>query len=205
MILCSGLIVFNKKMGFACCGLAASMVFQCIAYGLYLEFAFICRAISVIGGLLMLYADTNLKQDKNSNLVFADFSNLSHSYKTKLFLFFGRILLVGLFFILIFTGEKTLFRYFIAGLAVVGCIMVIVGFKAQHTAVIFLVILSIFNLMLNNWWNLHYENPQRFFLKLNFRDVKKYDFFQIMSVCGGFLLLINNGSGQLSVDHKRKT
>jgi len=87
-------------------------------------------------------------------------------------------------------------RVLVSVIGFVACVMVIVGFKAKFSAVMLVVILSIFNIIVNNFWTLHEHHPQK--------DFAKYDFFQILSIVGGLLLLVNMGPGQFSVDEKKK-
>jgi len=43
--------------------------------------------------------------------------------------------------------------------------MVSVGFKAKWSAALLVIILSIFNVFVNNWWSIPKEHHQRDFLK----------------------------------------
>ena len=43
--------------------------------------------------------------------------------------------------------------------------MVAVGFKAKYSASFLVLLLSIFNVFINNWWSVHTAHPQRDFLK----------------------------------------
>jgi uncharacterized membrane protein YphA (DoxX/SURF4 family) len=93
-------------------------------------------------------------------------------------------------------GEFTPLRIAVSIISFVGCIMVVVGFKAKWSAVFLVAFLCISNVLLNNWWSLHHLHPKRDFLK--------YDFFQTLSIIGGFLLLVNLGPGGISVDEQKK-
>lgn len=96
--------------------------------------------------------------------------------------------------------------------------MVAVGFKAKWSASFLVVLLSVFNVAVNNWWSVNSAHPARDFLK--------YDFFQTLcayngyseyifplfivhltwytAIVGGLILLVNMGPGGLSVDEKKK-
>lgn len=65
--------------------------------------------------------------------------------------------------------------------------MVAVGFKARWSAIFLVLVLSIMNIFVNNFWSVHSAHPQRDFLK--------YDFFQTLSIVGGLILLVNMGPG----------
>ena len=111
---------------------------------------------------------------------------------------FGRILLIFLFGALGFTSDGfSLGRILFGALAAVSCLMVAVGFKAKYSAMFLVAILCVFNIFINQWWAHSPESAERDFLR--------YDFFQMLSIMGGFLLLVNAGPGELSLDEKKKT
>ena len=68
------------------------------------------------------------------------------------FQFAGRVLLIFLFIGFVFAGDWGWGRVIVSILGFVACVMVVVGFKAKFSAVMLVVILSIFNLLVNNFW-----------------------------------------------------
>ncbi|KAI8921157.1 hypothetical protein PhCBS80983_g03743 [Powellomyces hirtus] len=185
--------IIKKHTEYAVAGLACVIVSQSLGYGLLFDSAFFFRNLSVAGGLLMLLADAMASKRKT---IFAGLPSLNETDKATYLQLFGRILLVFLFLSFIFAGEFSALRVAVSLVALVGCVMVVVGFKAKWSAWMLVTFLSISNVVLNNWWNLHHSHPQRDFLK--------YDFFQTLSIMGGFLLLTNLGPGGLSMDEKKK-
>ncbi|KAI9197419.1 SURF4 family-domain-containing protein [Polychytrium aggregatum] len=173
------------------------VVSQAIGYGLIFDMNFLFRNISVIGGLLMLLADASLTNSgRKKNSYDGALLNVNVVQQGEYILLAGRVLLVFLFLSFIFGGELTPLRILVSIVSGIGCIMVVVGFKAKWSAWILITFLSISNFFLNNWWNLHHNHPQK--------DFQKYDFFQTLSIMGGFLLLVNLGPGGLSMDEKKK-
>ncbi|KAJ3181259.1 hypothetical protein HDU87_001388 [Geranomyces variabilis] len=185
--------IAKKHTEYAVAGLALVIVSQSLGYGLLFDSAFFFRNLSVAGGLLMLLADSMASKRKT---IFAGLPSLNETDRATYLQLFGRILLVFLFMSFIFAGEFSALRVAVSIVALVACVMVVVGFKAKWSAWMLVTFLSISNVVLNNWWNLHHAHPQRDFLK--------YDFFQTLSIMGGFLLLTNLGPGGLSMDEKKK-
>ncbi|KAI9017070.1 SURF4 family-domain-containing protein [Gaertneriomyces semiglobifer] len=169
------------------------IISQSLGYGLLFDSAFFFRNLSVAGGLFMLLADSMASKRRT---IFAGLPSLNENDKATYLQLLGRVLLVFLFLSFIFAGEFSALRLGVSLVAFAGCIMVVVGFKAKYSAWMLVAFLSISNVVLNNWWNLHHNHPQRDFLK--------YDFFQTLSIMGGFLLLTNLGPGGLSMDEKKK-
>jgi uncharacterized membrane protein YphA (DoxX/SURF4 family) len=88
------------------------------------------------------------------------------------FLLAGRILLIFLFIGFIFQGEWSIVRLFVSIFGLAACVMVAVGFKARWSAIFLVLVLSVLNVFVNNFWSVHSAHPQRDFLK--------YDFFQTL-------------------------
>eukprot|EP00842_Homolaphlyctis_polyrhiza_P000301 jgi/Hompol1/1271/HPOL_000647-RA len=193
MLVCSVLAIAKRHTEIAVGGLFTVVAAQSYAYGLLFKLDFFFRNLSIIGALLMLLADNFSGKRKP---LFAGLPTINETDKNAYLQLFGRILLVFLFLGFILTGEYSLLRVVISCISFVGCIMVVVGFKAKISAWFMITFLSISNVLLNNWWSLHHTHPQRDFLK--------YDFFQTLSIMGGFLLLANLGAGGYSMDEKKK-
>ncbi|KAF2428694.1 putative COPII-coated vesicle protein SurF4/Erv29 [Tothia fuscella] len=192
MTACSTAIIIRKRSDQAVVGLLVVVFAQAIGYGLIFDLNFFLRNLSVVGGLLMVLSDSWVRQTK----AFAGLPQLDEKDRKMYVQFAGRILLVFLFVGFVFAGEWSIWRVLVSLFGFVACVMVVVGFKAKFSAVMLVLILSIFNLLVNNWWTLHPHHPHK--------DFAKYDFFQILSIVGGLLLLVNMGPGQFSVDEKKK-
>lgn len=77
----------------------------------------------------------------------------------------GRVLLIFLFLGVMIQGEWSIGRFIVSLIGLSACGMIAVGFKAKWSAAFLVVILSIFNVFVNNWWSVHSAHPQRDFLK----------------------------------------
>ncbi|KAJ3005102.1 hypothetical protein HKX48_000874 [Thoreauomyces humboldtii] len=185
--------IAKKHTEYAVAGLAVVIVSQSLGYGLLFDSSFFLRNLSVAGGLLMLLADAMASKRKN---LFAGLPSLNEADKATYLQLGGRILLVFLFLSFILAGELSFLRVAVSLVALAACVMVVVGFKAKWSAWFLVTFLSISNVVLNNFWSLHHAHPQR--------DFQKYDFFQTLSIIGGFLLLTNLGPGGMSMDEKKK-
>jgi uncharacterized membrane protein YphA (DoxX/SURF4 family) len=168
------------------------VILQGLGYGLLFDLSFFLRNLSVVGGLLMVFSETLATKKK----LFAGLPSISETDRRKYVQLAGRILLIFLFIGFIFQGNWSIARVFVSIVGLGACIMVAVGFKAKWSASFLVLLLSVFNVLVNKWWSVHPAHPQRDFLK--------YDFFQTLSIVGGLLLLVNMGPGGISVDEKKK-
>lgn len=192
MLTCSTLVIARRFSGYAVGGLIGVVVSQALGYGLIFDLNFFLRNLSVMGGLLMVLSDSWIRKTQ----AFAGLPQLEEKDRKMYFQLAGRVLLIFLFVGFVFSGEWTIGRIIVSLLGLVACVMVVVGFKAKASATLLVVILSIFNVLVNNFWTLHEHHPHK--------DFAKYDFFQILSIVGGLLLLVNSGPGKVSFDEKKK-
>ncbi|EEQ28674.1 ER-derived vesicles protein erv29 [Microsporum canis] len=188
----SVLVIARKHSEYAVAGLLGVVVAQALGYGLLIDITFIVRNLSVIGGLLMVLSDSWVRK----KFMPAGLPQLEEKDRKMYVQFAGRVLLIFLFIGFVFSGEWSLWRIIVSCIGLVASVMVVVGFKAKWSAVILVVVLSVFNVLVNNFWTLHPHHPHK--------DFAKYDFFQILSIVGGLVLLVNMGPGQLSMDEKKK-
>jgi len=221
MSVSSFMIIVRKHSEYAVMGLFGVVITQALGYGLIFDLNFFLRNLSVMGGLLMVLSDSWVRK----RFAPAGLPTLDEKDRKMYFQLAGRVLLIFLFVGFVFAGEWSFGRVVVILLGAVACVMVVVGFKAKWSAVMLVVILSVFNLLVNNFWTVRFLSPLFFlslflcFAKPSFadlldlsqlhhnhphKDFAKYDFFQILSIVGGLLLLVNMGPGQFSVDEKKK-
>ena len=186
------LAILKKWTPYTVLCLFLTTVSQTIAYGLIGDKLTIFRGLSVTGGLLLLLSDYFVKE----KTLYAGLPEIDEDTETNYFRLAGRLLLVFLFLTQFLSSSSWTFSTVLMVLVCgVGCILVIIGYKAKETALFISLFLIVFDVCVNHWWS--YRLPKR--------DFAKYDFFQILSISGGFLLLSNMGAGGFSMDEKKKS
>lgn len=148
MFSCSTLVIIRKHSDYAVAGLMGVVVTQALGYGLIFDLNFFLRNLSVIGGLVMVLSDSWVRKTK----AFAGLPQIDEKDRKMYFQLAGRVLLIFLFVGFVFSGQWSLWRVLVSILGGVACVMVVVGFKAKYSATLLVVILSIFNLLVNNFW-----------------------------------------------------
>lgn len=148
MLICSVLVIARRHSEYAVGGLLGVVVTQALGYGLIFDLNFFLRNLSVMGGLLMVLSDSWHRQ----RFAFAGLPQIDEKDRKMYFQLAGRVLLIFLFIGFVFSGEWSISRVLVSLVGFVACVMVVVGFKAKWSAVMLVVILSIFNLIINNFW-----------------------------------------------------
>ena len=142
------LIIIRKHSEYAVIGLIGVVITQALGYGLIFDLNFFLRNLSVMGGLLMVLSDSWVRQ----RFAPAGLPSIDEKDRKMYFQLAGRVLLIFLFIGFVFTGEWSFFRVIVIIFGAIACVMVAVGFKAKWSAIILVMILSIFNILVNNFW-----------------------------------------------------
>lgn len=148
MISCSILVISRRYSEYAVAGLIGVVITQALGYGLIFDLNFFLRNLSVMGGLLMVLSDSWVRKSKT----FAGLPEIDEKDRKMYFQLAGRVLLIFLFIGFVSSGTWTVWRLIVAFFGAVACVMVVVGFKAKFSAIMLVVILSVFNILVNNFW-----------------------------------------------------
>jgi uncharacterized membrane protein YphA (DoxX/SURF4 family) len=212
MLTGSALALFNCQPLMALALLASVMVIQTVGYGLLGNWGFMLRNFALLGGLLMMVFDADNNDPKAvQSRRMPLLPRLTDVEKGTYLALAGRVLLICLTGSLLYNGILEprhgqlrsagsllyLARVLAFAAAFVSSVLVAIGFKARHSATFLMALMSVFNVALNAWWTYGPGTPERDFLR--------YDFFQTLSIIGGFLLLVHGGPGTLSYDQHLKT
>jgi uncharacterized membrane protein YphA (DoxX/SURF4 family) len=141
------MVIIRKHSEYAVVGLIGVVITQALGYGLIFDLNFFLRNLSVMGGLLMVLSDSWVRKR-----VFAGLPQVDEKDRKMYVQLGGRVLLVFLFIGFVFTGSWSFWRVIVSLVGLVACVMVVVGFKAKLSAILLVVLLSIFNLLVNNFW-----------------------------------------------------
>jgi ER-derived vesicles protein len=152
MTISSVLIILRRHTNYAVGGLMGVVVTQALGYGLIFDLNFFLRNLSVVGGLLMVLSDSWVRK----TFAPAGLPQLDEKDRKMYVQLAGRVLLIFLFGGFVFAGEWSVWRVLVSLFGFVACVMVVVGFKAKFSAVLLVLILSIFNVLVNNWWTVSF-------------------------------------------------
>lgn len=163
MLVCSVLVIARKHSDQAVFGLMGVVVAQALGYGLIFDLNFFLRNLSVLGGLIMVLSDSWVRKTK----AFAGLPTLDEKDRKMYFQLAGRVLLIFLFIGFVFSGSWSIWRVIVSIMGAGACVMVVVGFKAKFSATLLVVILSVFNLFVNNFWTVSTTPPILYLCRSN--------------------------------------
>jgi uncharacterized membrane protein YphA (DoxX/SURF4 family) len=158
MTVCSVGIIIRKYSDHAVFGLVAVVITQALGYGLIFDLNFFLRNLSVVGGLLMVLSDSWVRK----RFAPAGLPQLDEKDRKMYIQLAGRVLLIFLFVGFVFAGEWSVWRVVVSLFGFVACVMVVVGFKTKFSSVMLVLILSIFNLFVNNFWTVSWMDSKDF-------------------------------------------
>lgn len=188
------MLVMRKNPMYATIGLVSVVVLQGLFYGLITDGQFILRNLSVVGGLILAFSDSLVRDKRALNM--PGLPQLSNTDNRKYFLLAGRLLLIFLFLGFVFSAKWSLGRLLVILVGFIACGSIVVGYKTKFSAAVLTVLLFVYNLFVNQFWRYSSHDSNRDFLK--------YEFFQTLSIVGGLAIIVNAGAGEFSIDEKKK-
>jgi len=174
--------------------LLAFLLLQPIMYGQHTDMDFMCRTLTLAGGLALLWQHDMQKQGAKADL-FAGLpdAGVTSQNSQELVQLVGRTLITLIFFYQMFENlakaHAGVMHWIGAIITCAICAFVLLGFKAKAAGVLLLVLLGVGNMLMHPFWS----------VKPHMYDFTKFYFFQTLSVMGGLMLLILHGPGGLSV------
>ncbi|XP_071948418.1 surfeit locus protein 4-like isoform X1 [Antedon mediterranea] len=185
------MILSRTKVPIACGCLFGIIALQTVAYSILWDIKFLMRNMALVGGLILLLAESKTE----GRSLFAGVPSSGENKPKTYMQLSGRILVVLMFFTLLrFDTSPVNIIQNVFGTGLI--ILIAVGFKTKLAAMILVAWLTALNFYTNAWWNIPEYRPLRDFLK--------YDFFQTFSVIGGLMLLVALGPGGVSMDEHKK-
>lgn len=190
------IVVVHKHLVYGVGALVFVVVSQALVYGLAFNLPFFFRNMSIIGGLLMVVSDAFVHNRRALLLPGLPLAEIKD--RARYFQLAGRILLIFLFISYVISGDTRSSFFGILGtlFGFLACSLVTIGYKARLSASFLVLLLLWRNFRSNTYWNYESGNP--------IRDFLRYEHFQILSIIGGLLLVVNGGAGAISVDEKKK-
>ena len=198
------MVLTRIKVDIACGVLFFVLILQTIADSILWDLLFLFRNLSLIGAVLLVLAESRV-EDKS---LMAGVPNMGEN-KPKMYLqLAGRILLVFLFLdALRFEISTDYLQEIIKNMSVMVMlenllmvlltVLVAIGYKTKLSALVLAIWLNVLNFQHNAWWTFPANEPMRYYLA-------RYDFFQVLSVIGGLLMVVSLGPGEVSMDEKKK-
>merc|ERR1711988_190509 len=173
--------------------LLAFLFLQPLMYGQHTDMDFMCRTLTLAGGLALLWQHDMQKQGDKADLFAGMDGGVASQHSQELVQLIGRTLITLIFFYQMFENLAKAHAGFMHWIgAIITCAIcagVLLGFKAKAAGVLLLVLLGVGNVVMHPFWS----------VKPHMYDFTKFSFFQTLSVMGGLMLLILHGPGGLSV------
>merc|ERR1712216_212591 len=186
----------------ACYALLGFVISQPFMYGQATDIDFMCRSITLAGGLLLLIWSENDRQARHEMSTGLP-QGVQGAGADRLQLM-GRLSLTFLFFFQALYSENGglhqmftdpgFFNIMSSLVLLALSILVCIGFKTEWSSLVLVLVLGLSNIHMYPFWAVHERLV----------DFYKYYFFQTLSVMGGLMLLALHGPGGISLDQGAK-